>query len=254
MKTHFIIFCFFLLLGSFLCLHSQGSAGDKATYESRYIVDMPTAGVITKDTFSLFGNIFKNGGVLIDLTAAPFENFNMGISFSSTNFIGDGSPSFQNLPGVTLRLRILNETLYFPAILLGLSTQGRDEWLENSKRFETLSPGIFIAISKSFRWILGSFAIHGGLGYSFEGNKNPNFWLGFEHSVGNISSINIEFNANLDEENGFIKKNRGTLNSSFRFSFVKGLTFEIQIKDLLESSKITKGFNRVISIEFIKSF
>lgn len=252
MIRKFTIFIFFLST-SYL-VFSKGSAGERAIYETRYIVEMPTAGVIPKGSFSFVGEVFNNGGLLGDFSVSPFENFNMGLSFSGIKLIGDDSPKFQNLPGISIRFRIINETTYLPAILIGVNTQGRGEWLSDLKRFETHSPGVFISSSKSFNWKLGYIAFHFGIGYSFEDVKLPNFWLGIEQSLGSIFSLDIEYNANLDEDTGIVMNSKGKLNASLRSSILKGLTLELQIKDLLENSKLRKGFLRVISIEFIQSF
>lgn len=252
MIRKFTIFIYFFI-ASYL-VFSKGSAGDKAIYETRYIVEMPTAGVIPKGTFSFVGEIFNNGGILGDFSVSPFENFNIGLSFSGIGIIGDETPKFQNLPGISVKFRIFNETTYFPAILIGVNTQGRGEWLSDLKRFETHSPGVFISSSKSFSWKLGYLAIHLGIGYSFEDVKIPNLWLGIEQSLGSIFSLDIEYNANLDEETGIVMKRKGLLNVSLRSSILKGLTLELKIKDLLENSKLRKGFLRIISLELIQSF
>lgn len=240
-----------------LNIFAQSSAGDKAIYESRYIVDMPTAGVLAKGTFSIYTMMFQEGGLMAELYTAPFEDFNMGLSFGGSNVIGTGKATFQNLPGIHIKYRIIDETRGFPAITLGVITQGRGLFYTDNTRFQTMSPGVFAAVSKNFKWALGSLALHGGLNYSFEPkpeNRNINFYAGMEQSIGNVISLNLEFNSNLDDKNREITVNQGMLNAALRWSVAKGLTFELQARDLLKNSKRTEEINRIIGIEFISPF
>jgi hypothetical protein len=255
MKLKNFVFTLILFIFSFTSVYSQGSSGSKARYESRYIVDMPTAGVIPKGTYSVYSNIFENGGIMAEINAAPFSMFNMGISFGGNNIIGSGDVTWQNLPGVLLRLRILDESIAFPAVLIGFNSQGRGSYL--SKRFHTLSPGLYLAMSKNYSWKLGTVAFHGGINYSFEPipeNRGTNFYFGLEHSIGKDASLNFEYNANLDEKDNTYMKQRGLLNASFRFSIISNLTIELQARDLLSHYINSNGFVRTIGIEYIGAF
>ena len=254
-KNRVILQVIILFLSCFSLL-AQGSSGSKATYETRYIVDMPTAGVLPKSGFSVYSQFFTQGGMLIELAAAPFTNFNFGISYSGINIIGEGDIQFQKLPGVQIRWRLIDETKLFPAILIGLNTQGRGYFHKDYQRFQTLYPGIYGAVSKNFTWALGSLALHGGLNYSFENRDTkgiPDIWAGIEQSISSSTSINLEYNTNLDEDHK-VMSTKGLLNASIRMSFIKGLTFELIFRDLFNNTKNISGFERWLGLEFINNF
>lgn len=236
---------------------SQGSAGEKAVYESRYIVDMPTAGVMEKGSFAIYTNAYYPGGIMLQIDASPFSDFLMGISYSGTNIIGSGAVNWQGIPGIHLRYRIIDETVTLPAFVIGVNTQGRGDFNSQDKRFQTYSPGVFLSASKNYSWSLGSVAFHGGINYSFEPSKKenfPNFYLGLEHSLGKSFALNLEFNPTLNDDSEKYMSNKGLLNASLRWSLAKGITLELQARDLLENIAMNKAFNRAVCLEYISRF
>lgn len=239
------------------CVLAQGSAGSGAYYETRYIIDMPTAGVMPRGTFSIYSVAFTGGGILAEINAAPFEDFNMGISYSGTNIIGEGPVEFQNIPGVHLKYRIIGETSSFPAIVAGVSIQGSGGYNKIEERYRTLSPGAYCAISKEFLWALGKISLHGGINYSFEAaadDKAPNFYIGFEQGLGKTVSFNMEYNANSDDKNNAVLEDQGLLNASIRLSLSNGFTVGFQARDLLENYAGSRGFTRCMTLEYVNSF
>ncbi|HPI18838.1 MAG TPA: hypothetical protein PKY56_00570 [Candidatus Kapabacteria bacterium] len=232
---------------------AQSTAGANAEYETLYIVDMPTAGVIPKSFFDINSSVYSGGGFLAELIFSPFNQFMVGISYSVTNLISDEELVFQNYPGVQVRWRIINEQLAFPAIAIGINTQGVGDFNKNEKRYQIQSPGAFISLSKSYKWALGNSALHGGINYSFEPkDKAVNFYVGFEQSIHTYASLNVEFNATLDDNENLYLSKKGMLNASLRIPITSGFTFEFQFKDLLIHFKDSKNITRNIHFEFIK--
>jgi hypothetical protein len=241
-----LVLVFFLILH--LGLYSQGSAGANAVYESRTIIDMPTAGVLQRNTLGI--NIFAGGGgnVITDVSFAPFTNFNIGLGYSGNRVLGTGNIDWQGIPAIHLRYRIIDETLTIPAILLGLQTLGRDG--VNDKVFLTRSPGLFAGASKQFRWAIGTISLHGGLGYSldlgFNGN-GVNAWIGLEQSLGSSASFMAEFNPNLNASTS-----KSLLNLSVRWALVPGVTIELQGRDLFGNLAGSQVWNRTLAVEIIR--
>lgn len=249
--------CIVLYLASFGTLLAQGAAGDGAVYESNYIIDQPTAGVLRKGNFSVYTQTYPQGGLLVGLSAAPFTNFNMGFSYSGTNIIGTGSVEWQKMPGIQLKLRLLDERISWPAIVIGLNTQGRETYFDDTERFMTNSTGLYLAVSKNYSWLLGDIALHGGINYSFDtpsDNRSPNFYLGVEQSIGSKGALNFEYNPTIDEYNKDIMSHKGMLNMSLRWSIYNGITVELHARDLLEHYKNSNGFRRSLVFEYISSF
>lgn len=240
----------YLLLGilSAATAVAQGSAGTAAPYESRVIVEMPTAGVLAKNTLGLTAIAFADGGILSDVAFAPLTNFNIGVGYSGVRLLGTGNVAWQGLPSLHLRYRIIDETLNFPAITLGLQTQGRG--VVSDKRFQTLAPGLFAAVSKQYRWWGGTVSLHGGLGYSLDlgfNGKGINAWGGLEQSLGSSASLVAEFNPNINETT-----RAALLNVSLRWAIVSGVTLELQGRDVFGNLPGAAGWTRTLAIEVIR--
>ena len=238
-----------LTIFSFKNSFAQGSAGSRATIESRTIVDMPTAGVISKGKISAYVHAFENGGIMAEASYGVFKNINIGASYSGIGIIGAGTMEFQGIPGAHIRARILDEAIYYPGILLGVQTQGRGSFLKALKTFQTPSPGAFLAISKNFTWQLGTLALHSGANYSFEGNstnRKVSFYGGVEQSLLSNVAITFEYNALLQEESGVLA------NAALRWSFAPGFTAELQLRNLLKRNDTL--ISRNIALEYVTSF
>lgn len=247
----------FLLFFSTAILNARGTAGTGARNETRYIVDMPTAGVLEKNSFNVRSIFFSDGGVSLYTLFAPFKRFNIGLSYSGSGIIGSKEPSFQKYPGIQLSYRIVDEKLNFPAVTLGANTQGTGKFFSDPGRYETMSPGIYTAVSKNFTWAAGWVALHGGFGYTFEqkkGNNAPDAWIGIEQSLGTRAAINIEYNPNFNETDEAFFANRSLLNASLRVALTPSTTVALQVRDILENSRIRNDIQRYFCIDYIGSF
>ncbi len=241
----FLVFCEFAM--------AYGTAGSSANNETRYIVDMPTAGILKKMDYSIYTGFMNEGNVFFEFTFAPLDWLNTGMAFSGNNIIGNDDPEFQNYPSIHLKARLFDETLKLPAIVMGFSTQGKGLWYSVAERFETFSPGIYLAVSKNYKWDMGMLAFHGGLNYSIEPepeNRSVNFWAGVEQSLGKYFAINAEYNAGLDEINS---KNKNKVNLSLRASVMMGLTVEFQMKNIFNDNS-DGGRYRAIYFDIISKF
>lgn len=224
-----------------------GSAGDNYTLETMNIVNMPTAGNIPLKSqfFELYFS--QNSCLSLKLLDAPFKKFYFGISISATNFFGDGDITFQKYPGIMANYRILDEGKYYPAIGIGINTQGKGNYNETKDQFDFISPGIYLAMSKSFRWTLGYFGLHLGTNYSFEpsaSNRQINFYFGIEQSITDNTSINLEYDFNTPE-NPDIVFNRALLNLSLRYSVDDRITIDLNFLDLFNTKSSVMRYLRL---------
>jgi len=244
---------------SYFYMNAEGTAGTNAQLETLYIVDMPTAGINPVKTIGVNSLFMSEGGLLLYVNYSPFKRFNCGISYAGNNIIGSEKMLFQKYPGFQISYRIVDEKLKFPALLIGINTQGRGKYFADANRHTILSPGVYLALSKNFKWDAGYIALHGGINFSFDQNgdtKLPNLYFGAEQSIGKRFAINAEYNANIDERNtGFrYPKSIGTLNARLRCSLAERTTIDIAFKDLLGSSTKEKSIQRYIGIDYVVFF
>ena len=235
-------------------LYSQGSAGGGATFETRDIVDMPTAGVLPKNDYAVDLLHYENGGIAFSMSYGLWRNFNIGGSISLGGLVGSQDVSMQSVPSIIIKYRFINETMNVPAFAVGVSTRGTGKYNNSSNRFEIASPGIFLSLSKSFLWDLGYLGLHAGVNYSFENVGDDffvNTYVGLEQAIGRRFAINLEYNAGAFEWEARHSRGHGFLHSSLRYSLGYGFTMQMQFRDLLDNFKNSKNITSYFAIEWI---
>ncbi|MCB0701074.1 MAG: hypothetical protein R2863_10450 [Candidatus Kapaibacterium sp.] len=256
MKNITIYYIILIILSIPLTTLANGSAGEDATYESRRIVDMPTAGIIPKGTFEVNAFLMQSGGMMTEFAASPFNNFLIGVSFGGSNIIGVSTPRFQDFPGLQIKFRVLDETKTIPAFAIGLNSQGLGLYDKSQERYQTTSPGFYLASSKSFKWPVGLIYLHAGINYSLEpkpDDRSINFYLGAEQTIYKRISISAEFNANL-EDNTFFMENKGLLNFQAKWAASDDLTVALMFRDVFANFRASESLVRFVGIEYISKF
>lgn len=260
MKRRKISNMFFLLCvvfwGDIIVNAQTTSAGSSANYESRYIVDMPNAGLLKKSYYAINSQLVSNGGILLDFVAAPFDFLNIGVSYACYGVVGGGEITGQDIPGFNVKLRPFDETKALPAIAVGFYSQGKGLYFKNIPRFEQMAPGFFLSASKNYLWALGSISIHAAINYSLESSdeKGINMYGGIEQSIGRYAAIYFEINPNLNNTNKNILENSFMLNASIKANIFKNISIELQLRDLLKNSNCHNKLQRFLGIEFINKF
>jgi hypothetical protein len=237
-------------------IFAQGSAGTDAKIEPRYLIDLPTAGMIPHGNLALDMDVYQGGGLLVGTSIGLFDRLLIGISYGGANLIGNEKPKWNETPGFQIRVRLFNETVVVPAIALGFDSQGKEIYNPRLDRYMIKSLGFFAVASKNYE-VLGYLSFHGGINYSLErsdGDKDPNVFVGAEKSVGPIMSILGEYNIGWNDSNEkALGRGRGYLNIGIRLSVGKGFSVGVNLKDVLKNQReITVG-NRTMIIEYVKS-
>jgi len=233
---------------------AQGSAGTSGMVEPRFLVQMPTAGMLRGGTLCLDTEVYRDGGLLLGVSFGLFDRFGIGISYGGTGMIGTGTATLNPLPGFSARLRPLDESLGLPAMVLGFDSQGRGGYLKDADRYVIKSPGLFLVLSKNYA-LLGYLSLHGGLNYSFEradDDDDVNFFAGIEKTIGPSISVVVEYNlgANDDGEKS-LGKGTGYLDAGVRWSIGEGITLGFDLEDLTGNSSVFDGPSRTLRLEYV---
>jgi hypothetical protein len=235
----------------------QGSAGTQGKGEPRFIIDMPTAGMLGKGIYAVDVDFYQDGGVLVALNAGIFERLSFGISYGGSKLLGSESPVMNALPGVNLKIRVLEESLGFPALVVGFDSQGKDGYIKELDRYLVKSPGLFAVLSKNYT-LLGYFSLHGGVNYSFEHadeDRDINFFTGVEKTLGPFLSALVEYNLGLNDSDGkALGKGRGYLNAALKCSLGGGLTVGLNFKDFFNNARGESMIRRTARLEFATRF
>ena len=108
------------------CVYTEGSAGSESTFEPRYLIDLPTAGIIPHGNLALDMEFYQQDGVLSTLSIGAFNRLVLGVSFGGSHIIGTDKPAWNSTPGFAARLRIIDETIVLPAIALGFDYREKE--------------------------------------------------------------------------------------------------------------------------------
>jgi hypothetical protein len=235
----------------------QGAAGSGGGLEPRFLVDVPTAGMLDKGSVALDVDFYQEGGVLLGISTGILDRLSFGISYGGSRLIGSSSPEMNEIPGINVRVRIFEESPVFPAIALGFDSQGKDGYLKEQDRYRIKSPGFFAVASKNYT-LLGFFSIHGGVNYSLEradDDHDPNVFIGAEKTFGPFASAVAEYNIGLNDNSGHaIGKGRGYLNLGLKISLGSGLTLGVSMKDIVQNGRDITVANRTVHLEYAKTF
>jgi hypothetical protein len=250
-KVLYVYLFIFFFAGT---LSAQNNAGENATAEYRYLIDLPTTGVVEKGTVGITMDLMPNGIMLSRMEVGVFDDISFGISYGGSNIIGSGDIDWYEYPGVNLRYKIIQESLLFPSITVGFDSQGKGFWFDDPGRYAIKSPGFFAAASKNYQF-LGYLSLHGSVNYSLEnadGENFTNFMVGIEKTIGSRVSVMFDYNFGLND-NGSDKfgKGNGYLNLGIRFAVADGFTLGLDLRDLLDNKQWSpSSADRALRLEY----
>jgi hypothetical protein len=252
-----------LILISVSTIMAQGTSGTNAKFEYRSLIDLPTAGILEKGFVGVGLDVLPAGVVISKIEVGAFDNFSFGISYGGANLIGTGNPDWYNLPGVNVRIRIIDESEGTPAISMGFDSQGKGAFTKTDSsgkdinRYEIKSPGFYAAIAKNFEF-LGYLSLHGVVNYSLERNdddKDLNLGIGLEKTIGGNISMVIEYDFAInDNGSASLGDGKGYLNAGGRWSVGDGFTIGFDFRNLLRNNKLNSfQADRAIFVEYVKA-
>jgi len=243
----------------FFPLSAQDYAGATATMEPIMLVDRPTAGMLKRGGYVAGMNLYERGGVLFNISVGVWAPFMFGISYGGTSMIGEQKVDMNPLPGVNVKLRIINESVELPAIVLGFDSQGRGPYYDGIDRYSIKSPGMYAVASKNYTF-MGNLSFHGGANISLErgdGDKDLNFFGGIEKSVGSSASLMLEYDPGINDNHGQALgrfRGRGYLNVGVRWSLTAGWVLGVNFKDPFQNQSNTSFGTRTLQLDYTGVF
>jgi len=253
-----------------LCFICMLLAQSEQPYPPLELVSIPTAGTLPKGSYTYETILTKNGGVTPKLAVGLTDNLTFGFAYGIHNLIGDQKPDYNPQPGFIVKYRAYSETTKWPAIVLGLNTQGKGKYLVKEDimggRYEQKALGFYVTASKNWN-LMGNFGIHVGLSKNswevLDGDDDINFFIGFDKELNRSFSLLIECDAALnDNEYEFdhltFGRGKGYVNAALRWAVVPNVLLEINFNDIRNNSTIDNDevdyTNREIKIMYSESF
>ena len=228
------------------------------------LVTVPSAGTLVRGSYAMQMRVQKGGGLTSSLSVGITDRFQFGLSFGSANLIGDDSLIWYPRPEANIKYRIIDETESMPGISIGLDTQGQGQYndADSLMRYDVKAMGLYAAASKNWVTPLGNLGVHMGTNYNFaevnDGDKDVNYFFGFDIEFNPELSVIMEYNAALNENDMTAKtmsiSRGGYLNAAIRWTFVEHLHIEMDFNNLLFDDEKVDYFQRELKITYIEYF
>ncbi len=162
----------------------------------------------------------------------------VGVSYGGGEILGAERASWQPHAGIQARVRLVEETMVYPALAFGYDSQGEGAYLRGDElgRFRTKSRGLYLVASRNYSF-LGNLGFHAGGSWSPEtsdGDSDPTFWAGFDKSAGPFAEIRCEYDiASNDDDTGRMTADKGCLNIAIAIKAGGPFTLEIDLRNLM---------------------
>ena len=228
------------------------------------LVTVPSAGTLVRGSYAMQMRVQKGVGLTSSLSVGITDRFQFGLSFGSANLIGDDSLVWYPRPEANIKYRIIDETESMPGISFGLDTQGQGQYndADSLMRYDVKAMGLYAAASKNWVTPLGNLGVHMGTNYNFaevnDGDKDVNYFFGFDIEFNPELSVIMEYNAALNENDMTAKtmsiSRGGYLNAAIRWTFVEHLHIEMDFNNLLFDEEKVDYFQRELKITYIEYF
>ena len=247
-------------------------AQSEQPYPPLELVSIPTAGTLPKGSYTYETILIKNGGVTPKLAVGLTDNLTFGFAYGIHNLIGDQKPEYNPQPGFIIKYRAYSETTKWPAVVLGLNTQGKGNYLVKENiaggRYEQKALGFYITASKNWN-MMGNFGVHVGLSKNswenIDKDDDPNFFIGFDKELNRSFSLLLECDAGLNDNDNKYEFNdltfgrgKGYVNAALRWAVVPNVLVEINFNDIRKNTTIdnekVEYTNREIKIMYSESF
>jgi len=229
--------------------------------QPRKLLDCPTAGLLPRGSFDVELRIFPGGGVLGGISVGLTERLLLGVSYGGENVISEENIQWFPQAGVSVKYRLIDESLALPALAAGFDTQGYGAYVEGDDidRFAIKSKGFYWVASKNYKVLGAAMGLHLGANYSLEdedGDNDPNVFLGVDKEFNQELSLvgEYDFAFNDDRKLSNFGKGNGYLGLGVRWSFGEQLTLELDFMNLVKNRRGINSPARQVRILYLEYF
>jgi hypothetical protein len=221
-----------------------------------YVIDKPTAGILPDRSYNLMGRTGPESSFLVDARLGMWDRVQVGISYGMQQVFSHDHVTFNDLPGLNARVRIVDE-MKWPAIALGFDNQGQGYYHKDLERYDRKSLGFYAVASKNWAFKLGEFSLHGGTNYSLENSDDSsvNVFVGGDWLVFHRLSFLLDADAGLND-NGSESFGEGGayVDAGLRFFFMESFSASLYFRDLTGNFGPQRNVGREFELAFLNFF
>ena len=264
-----------MVVGFIFVLNQAGFTEEMV--QPRKLVDAHTAGILPQKTFSVECHVYPNGrapdttvsaeygypgsGVTLGVAVGVFTWLNLGISYGGDGIIGRNGIRPNPHVGGMIKIRVLEETYYLPALAFGVDNQGYGGIAQGYIGYINKSPGVFIATSKNYLLFTKlQIGLHGEVNYSFEDWEKyrwPDCFVGLDLGFTDNFAVAAEYDVGLLDND--LNPLHGYLNLGFRWALNARFYIEFDAKDILQQRRVEStgerlGWSRELKFSYVQPF
>jgi hypothetical protein len=247
-----------LILALALVLVAFGEAAEAGMAEPIYMVDSPTAGLLSHGEYHIQGRIGPESSVLLAFRVGVKNRVYLGVSWGMQELFSYQRVEFNDRPGFQFRIRLLEEDDRGPGLALGINTQGVGTWNEDDERYDRKSKGLYFVLSRNWKIPVGYLSAHGGLNYSLEDRDDDDADLFAAVDWEAISGLEFildfdgAFNDNSDDER--YGSGGVYLDGAVRVTYGENLQMMLIFRDLTKNYSPERRIGRELEIAFVDFF
>lgn len=227
--------------------------------QPRTLIDAPTAWTLPRGCFDLSLRVFPNGGINGATNIGLSSRFMLGISYGAEAIIAETQANWNPNIEFNIKLRLIDEAYYLPAIAVGFVSQGYGSYNDENKRYAYKSKGFYVVATRSLYLYNLALGGHGGINFTMEDDDNdnePSLFFGIDTQFNNDIAIVTEYDMALNDDkggNGY-GRGRGYLNMSVKWLYSENLELEVVLKNLLNNQVGTTSFSRGLRFTYVEYF
>jgi len=211
------------------------------------VVTEPTAGMLSPRTYYVDMSTFPTDGLRFGISVGVLPRLMAGASYGGWDVTGMDDPEWFDRLSLSGRFRFVDETVSFPALAVGYSNEREPS--RAGGRFNRLSRGLYLALSKNFAAPGGDMAFHGGISISFDDPDHAGCWLGVDKSLPAGFGIAADWDPATNEPASVrFDETGGFLNLEGYWQSFGQVRISIQIRDLFEAGGETY---RCLAVDFL---
>jgi hypothetical protein len=237
-----------------MSMWAGGAVGESV--EPRWLIEVPTAGVLARGGQAVDVRLSSDNGALGEFEFGLWHRVLVSVSFGGQHLVGGQSAEWNPDPGVSGRIRVLNETGTRPALAVGFRSQGSGSYDDPLKRYQTKSLGVYGVFSRNYRHDFGQGGIHFGLNRSLESGDGDETLTGFVGSdielAGRVTLLGEYHFGFNDDDSLALGRGRGYMNFGLRLNVTDRLAVEFDLKDVLENNVRGAGAGKEVRVVILR--
>jgi hypothetical protein len=234
------------------------AAAEAGMAEPIYMVDTPTAGLLSHGEYHIQGRIGPESSVLLGFRVGVKNRVFLGVSFGMQNLFSYEQVDLNDRPGLQLRVRLLEEDDRRPGLALGFNSQGTGAWNDEAERYDRKSKGFYAVLSRNWKIPVGHFSLHGGLNYTLENQDQDNanvFAAADWEAITGLEFI-LDFDAAFNDDTDDDRFGGGGvyLDGAIRVTYGENLQLMLVFRDLTKNYTPERRIGRELEIAFVDFF